>query len=307
MILVDKFDYHGSSINGPSRYFSWILPRIDRKRFQPFLCSLRSAWKSDVLFRQEGVEVEYFGLNKYNPWTLQRIVQFVRRHEINVLHLSGYGATTFGRVAAKLCRRPAIVQEHWVDPGIGRGQRILERFLSPWTDWAIAISDDTKRFLVDKKHVQADRIGTLGDPDAEGRRPTSLRVRLGELRDLIECRQRRPNPHMIAGQVFHRIAPREGSAGGEDLSVPRCFILPLDGLWLAPLQPFYDVARVRGPVRAMPQEVMRRPPGNDTLDLSSVGRNGGEGVHEIAVGIVFELQEFVTVHVQPPYQAASRT
>jgi glycosyltransferase involved in cell wall biosynthesis len=158
MILVDKFDYHGSYINGPSQYFSWVVPRIDKVKFRPFLCSLRSAGKSDVIFRKEGVEVEYFGLNKFDPRTLQRIVQFVRRHEIDVLHLTGYGSTTFGRIAAKLCGRPAIVHEHWVDPGIGRGLRTLEWFLSPWTDRAIAISDTAKRFLVGKKHVRADRI-----------------------------------------------------------------------------------------------------------------------------------------------------
>jgi glycosyltransferase involved in cell wall biosynthesis len=158
MILVDKFDYHGSSINGPSRYFSWILPRIDRGRFQPFLCSLRSAWKSDLLFRQEGIDVEYFGLSKYDPRTLRRVVHFIRHHQIDVLHLSGYGSTTFGRMAARLCRKPAIVQEHWVDPGIGWSQRIVERVLSPWTTWAIAISEGAKQFLVEKKHVRADRV-----------------------------------------------------------------------------------------------------------------------------------------------------
>jgi glycosyltransferase involved in cell wall biosynthesis len=161
MILVDKFDYHGSYINGPSQYFSWIVPRIDKEKFQPFLCSLRSAGKSDVIFRKEGVEVEYFGLNKYDPRTLQRIMQFVRRHEIEVLHLTGYASTTFGRIAARLCGRPAIVHEHWVDPGIGRGLRTLEWFLSPWTDYAIAISDTAKRFLVGKKHVRADRIEVI--------------------------------------------------------------------------------------------------------------------------------------------------
>lgn len=161
MILVDKFDYHGSYINGPSQYFSWIVPRIDKEKFQPFLCSLRSAGKSDVIFRKEGVEVEYFGLNKFDPRTLQRIVQFVRRNEIDLLHLTGYASTTFGRFAGRICGRPAIVHEHWVDPGIGKGLRTLERFLSPWTDWAIAISDFAKRFLIEKKHVRADRIEVI--------------------------------------------------------------------------------------------------------------------------------------------------
>jgi len=57
-----------------------------------------------------------------------------------------------------LCGKPAIVQEHWVDPGIGMGQRIVERCLSRWTERAIAISDDTRRFLVEKKHLRVDCI-----------------------------------------------------------------------------------------------------------------------------------------------------
>jgi hypothetical protein len=180
MILVDKFDYHGSYINGPSKYYSWIVPLIDRERFHPFLCSLRSAGRSDVIFRKEGVVVEYFGLHKYDPRTLQRIVQFVRRNEINLLHLTGYASTTFGRIAARICGRPAIVHEHWVDPGIGRGLRTLEWVLSPWTDRAIAISDTAKRFLVEKKHVRPSRIEVI--QTFRWNSPTSRRlVEAGEL------------------------------------------------------------------------------------------------------------------------------
>lgn len=161
MILVDKFDYHGTYINGPSRYFSWIVPRFDRDKIQPVLCSLRAAGRSDSIFREEGIEVSYFGLHKFDPGTLHKLVRYVRKNGIQLLHLTGYGSTTFGRLAAKLSGRPSIVHEHWVDPGIGTGQRCMERILSPFTDWAIAISDTAKRFLVETKHVPSERIVTI--------------------------------------------------------------------------------------------------------------------------------------------------
>ena len=161
MILVDKFDYHGTYINGPSRYFSWVVPRFNRGRVEPFLCALRDAGRSDTIFRNEGIPVQYFGLHKYNPTTLQKIMRFVRDNGIDLLHLTGYGSTTFGRLAARGCGKPSIVHEHWVDPGIGKSQQYLEKILSPYTDWAIAISETAKRFLVEKKYVREDRIVTI--------------------------------------------------------------------------------------------------------------------------------------------------
>ncbi len=173
LMLVDKFDYHGSYINGPARYFSWVAERLDRKRFQPVVCALRRRGKSDVLFRERNIDVIYLGLGRFNPFALTKIIGVIRKHRIDLLHLTGYAAMTFGRVAGAICRKPTVIQEHWVDPGMGRMHSFFERCMGIFPSYGIAISEYSRRFLVEKKGMAANRITVI----ANG-------IPLGEFRDV---------------------------------------------------------------------------------------------------------------------------
>ena len=53
LILVDKFDYHGSFINGPTRNYSWLIKRIDKNNFNVSLYALRAKGKSYEIFEKE--------------------------------------------------------------------------------------------------------------------------------------------------------------------------------------------------------------------------------------------------------------
>ncbi|MCP4422877.1 MAG: glycosyltransferase family 4 protein [Chloroflexi bacterium] len=161
LILIDKFDYHGSYINGPTRYYSWLVKGIDRESFSVHLCALRGKGKSDDIFRQENIDVSYFNAGKYNPFTFISIINYVRRNGIDILHLTGYGSTTFGRLASAICRKPAIIHEHWVDPNLGKLQVMLERSLGFATTKAIAISEYAREFLINKKGIKEDKIAVI--------------------------------------------------------------------------------------------------------------------------------------------------
>jgi len=158
LIVVDKFDYHGSYMNGPARYFSTLVPRLNGQRFNVSVVVLRSKGQSDILFERENIQVTYLGLGKYNPLTLYYLIKLIRDRDIDVVHLTGYGSTTFGRLAAAICGKPAIIQEHWVDPNFGGPHRVLEKCLGMVTAKAIAISDYAADFLITKKGIPKDRV-----------------------------------------------------------------------------------------------------------------------------------------------------
>jgi predicted phosphodiesterase len=113
--------------------------------------------------------------------------------------------------------------------------------------------------------------GTLGDPDAEGRRPTSLRVRLGELRDLIARLWSWQHAHRwdrrlailvlalagatvavaLFGTVHQSIGPvradlalRPSFAGGTEIDVPPVGKLTMDSHW-GPLQIRASITGIR--------------------------------------------------------------
>ena len=65
------------------------------------------------------------------------------RKGTQVLHLHGYGATTFGRMAAAMRGIPAILHEHANLTDTPWFQKVADRMLAPATDIAIAVSKST--------------------------------------------------------------------------------------------------------------------------------------------------------------------
>lgn len=158
LMLVDKFDYHGSGVSGPVRNYCWLLQRIDGDRFQVHLYALRKRGRSAEIFSREGVGVGYLGLGRFNPFTWLIICRLVYRHGIDLLHLQGYGSVLFGQIAALITRRPAIVKEEWVDPKISAIQCLAESALSWHATRIIAISKYTSLFLQNKKRIAPQKI-----------------------------------------------------------------------------------------------------------------------------------------------------
>lgn len=158
LFILDKLEFHGASLNGPAIYYSSLLECIDTERFEITLCLLRGRGQSDALFRKTGCERVYLGLHRFNPFTMLTLFRIIKTKHIDLVHLSGYASTVFGRLAAFLARRPAIVHEHWVDPGFSWPMALVEWLLSGMTTKAIAVSDYSRTFLIDKKRIPADKI-----------------------------------------------------------------------------------------------------------------------------------------------------
>lgn len=158
LILVDKFDFHGSAISGPLRNYSWLVQRLDSSKFDIFLYTLRKAGYSSKIFEKEGVKVIYLSLHRFNPLTFLTVFRLVLKHHIDLLHLQGYGSVVFGQIAGILTHRPIIIKEEWVDPEIGYFHCWLECLLSLGVFKVIAISNYAKKFLIEKKRIPKRKI-----------------------------------------------------------------------------------------------------------------------------------------------------
>ncbi len=90
----------------------------------------------------------------------------VDRKQIDILHLHGYGATTFGRMAGGLRRLPAILHEHANLTETPWFQKVADRALEPLTDLAIAVSQSTAEFVIKARQIPAEKtkIVYLGVP-----------------------------------------------------------------------------------------------------------------------------------------------
>lgn len=184
--LCDKFGVSGSSIHGVSRLFAWWFPRYDRSRYVPHLVGLKHEDAASKALRAEGVSARMLGRSPFDPRLIGDIRREIERTRARVLHVHGYAASNFGRIAARLARIPLVLHEHFADPGMPGYQKVPDLMLRDLIGQAIAVSQSTADFLIRDRFVPEDRVSVVfnGAPlDEFAPRPRddgyALRAKLG--------------------------------------------------------------------------------------------------------------------------------
>jgi glycosyltransferase involved in cell wall biosynthesis len=173
-------------MHGVKRLFAWMIPRFDAARFEVSLVSLRKKDLSEETLDALGIDITYLEKGKFDPSTLPALLKIVDRKRIDVLHLHGYGATTFGRMAAAMRGIPAILHEHANLTDTPWFQKVADRALERYTDIAIAVSKSTAEFVVNARLVQPEKVKVvyLGAPHEEFSRVRSPGELAGARRQL---------------------------------------------------------------------------------------------------------------------------
>jgi glycosyltransferase involved in cell wall biosynthesis len=156
--VCDHLGWEGSRMHGVKRLFAWMIPRFDRERFNVSLVSLRKKDVSEETLESFGVDITYLHKSKFDPATLPALLKVIDRKKIDILHLHGYGATTFGRLAGAMRRIPTILHEHANLTDTPWFQKLADAALEPVTDIALAVSQSTADFVVNARRVPARKV-----------------------------------------------------------------------------------------------------------------------------------------------------
>src|SRR5215217_8248550 len=156
--VCDHLGWEGSRMHGVKRLFAWMIPRFDPARFEVSLVSLRKKDLSEETLDSLGIDITYLQKSKFDPTTLPALLKVIDRKRIDVLHLHGYGATTFGRLAGAMRRLPAILHEHANLTDTPWFQKAADRALEPVTDLAIAVSQSTADFVVRARQIPRAKV-----------------------------------------------------------------------------------------------------------------------------------------------------
>ena len=153
-------------MHGVKRLFAWMFPRFDRSRYNVSLISLRRKDLSEDTLEQFGVDVTYLGRHKFDPGTFPQLLRVLKAKQADIVHLHGYGATTFGRLCAWRLGIPSILHEHANHIDTPWFQKVADRLLAPHTDLAIAVSESTAEFTIRARLMPAERtkVVYLGAP-----------------------------------------------------------------------------------------------------------------------------------------------
>jgi glycosyltransferase involved in cell wall biosynthesis len=173
--VCDHLGWEGSRMHGVKRLFAWMIPRFDKSRYQVSLVSLRKKDLSEETLESFGVDITYLHKSKYDPATLPALLNVIDRKQIDILHLHGYGATTFGRLAGGMRRLPAILHEHANLTSTPWFQKVADAMLEPLTDIALAVSQSTADFVINARQLPPDKVRVvyLGVPLEEFSRERS--------------------------------------------------------------------------------------------------------------------------------------
>jgi glycosyltransferase involved in cell wall biosynthesis len=156
--VVDKLSAGGATIHGVTQLFSWWFPKFDRERYNIILCSLRDRDRAGEYLESFGIHVYYLRRGKYDPRILTDIIRLMEKEDVDLLHLHGYAAATFGRLAAKIRQIPTIIHEHMYDSRIPGYQKLADQLLSSETTLGIAVSQSVKDFLVKDRFLHAAQV-----------------------------------------------------------------------------------------------------------------------------------------------------
>src|SRR6187551_2644275 len=156
--VCDHLGWEGSRMHGVKRLFGWMIPRFDPARYNVALVSLRKKDQSEETLESMGVDISYLHKSKFDPATLTALLKEIDRQKTDILHLHGYGATTFGRIAGMMRGIPTILHEHANLTDTPWFQKIADKALVSSTDIAIAVSKSTADFVIGPRQMPAERV-----------------------------------------------------------------------------------------------------------------------------------------------------
>jgi glycosyltransferase involved in cell wall biosynthesis len=160
--LIDHVCFDGS-LHAGGRLYMNVIPRIDQSkvRIHPYFMNASDA----VLeaFKKAPHPVVNLALSKFDVFSPLKVNSLVRRHNVDVMHLFCFGASTFGRVASIWNRVPSVIHE-FDTPTYGPyppSYKFIDRLLLGRTQYALGASTHCRDFIHEQRHVPRDKIEVL--------------------------------------------------------------------------------------------------------------------------------------------------
>lgn len=143
LVAIDHGGYDGN-IAGIGRNLSYMLPNIDKNRFNIFLVILRDDGSLITRLAGTGIKILHLKRKKFDPFTLIEFIKIIKKENIHLLHIHQYASSNFGRLAGKIMRVPTILNIDDLNYNYPWYQWIADRLLKWANDYVIAVSEAVK-------------------------------------------------------------------------------------------------------------------------------------------------------------------
>jgi glycosyltransferase involved in cell wall biosynthesis len=157
LFVIDELD-----IGGTEQQILETVRRIDRDRFEPFVCCFRHGAKASEI-EALGVPVIHEPKRlKADPGLVLRLAALMRRERFDIVQTYLWTANTWARVAARLAGvRWVLASERNVDIWEEAYKRVVGRFLARGTDRIIANSEAVRQYLLERGGLAPEKVVTI--------------------------------------------------------------------------------------------------------------------------------------------------
>jgi glycosyltransferase involved in cell wall biosynthesis len=154
-----------------------LAASLDPKRFRSVVCLYRPGWLYDIN-RDQGIPTSIMGINGALDvrWARQ-FAALLKKEHVSVIHAHEFTANTYGSLIGRIMRVPVVATVHGKNYFADQlKRRIAYRFVSR-ASRMVAVSEDLKRFIVDRVGVADNRISVVYNGVDVPPRPSVEKVR----------------------------------------------------------------------------------------------------------------------------------
>lgn len=159
--VADKIGY-GDRLHGVGAYLKYVIPALPENSVVPIV--LRCNESLQALLADAGVDLLVPKHRVGDPRTLYWLLETVQNENIDIMHLHGYGASTFGRIVAMMARKPVIIHQHDSTSPAPVYGRAADYLLRNCTHRLIAVSESVAEYSIRTRSLDSSIVRVIPNP-----------------------------------------------------------------------------------------------------------------------------------------------
>jgi glycosyltransferase involved in cell wall biosynthesis len=158
--VIDKLSMDGVNPSSCAILLDEWISCLESARFNWIVCTLRKHDPAGKLLEKKGIRVYYLEFGKFSFKNIKGIIKLLEKEKVDILHLHGYSAANFGRIASRKTGVINVVHEHAVLRTLPH-QYIADLILRNFTDIGVAVSENVRDFMIRSRSIPSKRITVI--------------------------------------------------------------------------------------------------------------------------------------------------
>ena len=152
----------GLNVGGAEKALSRTVALLDRKSYNPIVCSLLERGPVAGEIEENGVQVFSLGARtKADLAIIPKLFHLLREEKIHIIHSYLFHPNLLGRLVGRFAGIPIVISSERGMGTEGRLRLMLNRLTAPLVDKIIAVCEAVRNFAIKEIGISPDRLVTI--------------------------------------------------------------------------------------------------------------------------------------------------